>query len=235
MHKPFSRTLTVALAFGACCFAVPQATTAIDSHTLHFKPPIGKPMHYDMSMSMNANGTPMEIAVVFTMTATKFVANKYTIEATYDSVKAPGLPEDQMKSLIEGSKVTEVIDSTGHLISTTTEGPLKEMMKGMSFGADSSVFDHAKAKVGDTWVSTVQSAGKSMKLNITLLSVKSVDGTELATYRSEATEEAKSDYPGSSVFVIETATGTMRSMEMTNKAGSNALIGMTHMLIKLRP
>ncbi|MHB8636873.1 MAG: hypothetical protein ACYC96_10425 [Fimbriimonadaceae bacterium] len=207
------------------------------SYTIRFRPTVGKRLHYVMSMLMTAATAPaMSIRARFTMTATKHVARKYTVVTVIDYMSGvPGAQPNQVNSMLKGSKVTQVMDENGNIVSTKAVGPMKWMMQGGTMGSTGGLFPRKAVHVGDTWTGSSLDVGPKSSVRVKLLGVKSAGGKQVATLHIIPITQSPYAQSGPITVVVETKTGVLRSMEMSGAFGAAAGGGgnKVHITVKL--
>jgi hypothetical protein len=204
------------------------------AYTIHFKPTVGKHLHYGMDMQMSG-AQAMEITASFSLVATQHKAGKYTVVTTIDSMKVPGAPADQMKKMFAGTTITQVVDEHGKILSTKATGMASQMMQGGSMGMTGEVFPSHPVHIGDSWVASTAAAGHSTQVKVKLVAVKTVGGKQFATlHLLPLTQSSPMAKTGPITLVLETATGTLHSMNLTGDMGAGGTPTKMTISVKLR-
>lgn len=232
MYKRLASGLVGALFLGFCGLGVSSAPPPGPAYALHFRPPLGKRLHYILTVEMTGPSTT-RFGARFSTTATAHSAGKYTLVTTIDSMTAPGASPDQMKKMIVGTKLTEVVNEKGQILSTKTVGPMKQMMQGASPGSAGAVFPDKSVRIGESWRGTAEAAGPKAAVRVTFVGVKTVGGKQLAILRMLPTSGASPVKTGPITATIETATGVLHTMETTGEMGQTGQSIKMHMSVKL--
>jgi hypothetical protein len=230
MQKLLAAGLSLAIFIGCAEGAAPHLLVPGQEYTLHFRPPLQKRAHYVLKVDMG----PTAFGIEFSTTAIKHVAGKYTLVTIIDSMNVPGGTPVQMKKMIADSKLTEVIDEHGKVLSSDARGPMKQMMQGASVDSAGAVFPQKPVRVGDSWAGTSDSAGPKATVRVTLASVKTVGGKQFATLRMVPTSKVSLTFKGPIVVMVEISTGVLRSMEITASMGSGTQSAPLHMTLTQR-
>ena len=232
MQKPLAFGLVGALTVACCGLGISKPPPG-QAYTLHFRPPVGRPLHYGMSMVMSGAST-MTVTASFTLTTTAHTAGKYTVVTTIESMTAPGAPPDQIKKMLAGTKVTQTVDENGSILKTEAVGPMKDMMKQGSMGSTAGIFPKHPVHVGDTWVGTSSAVGGKQTVKVKLVGVKTADGKQVAVLQVSPTSQAKGAKTDPITAVIETASGVLHSMDMTGSMDQGTSGAKMRMSVKLR-
>jgi hypothetical protein len=220
--------------FGTLATGTLATPPAGPTYTIKFHPPIGRHFHYGMWMDMSGVQT-MAVTASFSLVANQLSGGKYSVVTTIDSMTAPGAQEAQMRAMLKGTKVTQVVDGTGRVLSTKAEGPMKAMLQWGGMGTTGAIFPKKPAHIGDTWTGTTDAAGPKSSVKVKLVGIKSVGGKQLAVLSLTPLTTTLGAKTGPMTVTVETATGILRTMEMTGEMGAQAgKPTKMHMTVKLR-
>ena len=233
MRNRLATTFFGALITASCGLGFAKLSPPSVTYVIQFRPPVGRHLHYGMQMDI-AGAKPVKIGAGFSVAATKHAAGKYTMVTTIDSMTIAGMPADQVQKMISGTKVTQVVDESGRIVSTEAVGPMKAMMQGGSVGSAGAIFPKHPVHVGETWHGSAEAQGAKADVIVKLIGVKSVGGKQLAKLRLIPAAEAHSSKSGTITITIETATGILRTMEMSSDTGPAGPGSKMHLLVRLR-
>jgi hypothetical protein len=175
MRKLVWLALGSSLALGSQS-APPQVATSPAKYTFAYAPKKGDVTAYKMSMSMDMGlGTPMDIGVKVTTTVTKAEGGMFTVVTTMSDPE--GVPASVDLTKI---KSTQVVDSHGKVVKTTTEGMPEGAGSFSQSNATEGLPDHPVA-VGDTWTAEIKSPLGPETGTYKLAKVEEVKGVQQAT------------------------------------------------------
>lgn len=205
--------------------------------TLRYQPPVGKSFSYAMSMDMRQSvpGMPTPISMHEEVPMTMRIVSRSGPSTVVDvrlgqaHVTLPkGSPMAASKAQIEQSTSNvssrSTVDVYGKFSSVKSSNPMAAQMGGgMSSGLQGVAFPSRPVRVGESWTQSmdmgkipgVASSGArtsgTIPIRYTLVNLRRVGGTTLATIRTEMNGHTK-------------ISGQGQTMNMTMRSGGNAVI-----------
>ena len=176
-----------------------------------YKPPVVGSIVYDVKISGDAAGHPVNMTQTRTLTVTDAGSGNFKVDTVQEGSVGPKIT------------TVEVVTADRKVLSTTVNGETVDAYAGGASPRDM-LPDHA-VNVGETWTGKRVIGGKPIEAEYKLDKVDTVGGVDLATVDIVKVNIDGGKIVDTGSFVMEVATGVLHrwKMHQTNKAGGTSL------------